>query len=75
MIWSTWIRVTHRWLSIAFTVGFVVNFIAWNTGKPPFWVVLLALAPLLLLLVSGLYMFALPYARAWRGARRPVEQA
>jgi hypothetical protein len=34
------------------------------------WVVYSPLAPLFLLLFSGLYMFALPYAAKWRGRRR-----
>ena len=59
------IRQIHRWLSIAFTVGVVVNFIAYTlAGKghqPPFWVNFLALIPVFLLLISGLYLFMLPY--------------
>ena len=59
------IRQTHRWLSIAFTMGVVVNFTVYTVlGKghqPPFWVNLLALIPVFLLLFSGLYLFALPY--------------
>ena len=38
------------------------------------WVGLLALFPLILLLLTGLYMFALPYAAKWRGARGISEQ-
>ena len=37
--------------------------------KQAVWVGLLALFPLILLLLSGLYMFVLPYAAKWRGAR------
>lgn len=62
---STLIRQTHRWLSIIFTVGVVVNFIVYSVrGKdhpPAFWVNLLALIPVFLLLLSGLYLFVLPY--------------
>ena len=36
----------------------------------PVWVGLLALLPLILLLLTGLYMFALPYAARWRRVRR-----
>lgn len=74
MNWNTWLRQAHRWVSIVFTIGFIGNAIAWNVAKPPVWVGLFALVPLLLLLVSGLYMFFLPYARAWRGGRRLVGQ-
>jgi hypothetical protein len=62
---STLIRQTHRWLSILFTIGVVVNLTVYSiVGKahpPPFWVNLLALVPVFLLLISGLYLFGLPY--------------
>lgn len=58
---SKTIRQIHRWLSIAFTAG-VLGYIAVMTrGQPPYWVGLFALVPLILLLVTGLYLFALPY--------------
>ncbi len=60
-------RQIHRWLSIAFTAG-VLGYIAVMTkGQPPYWVGLFALVPLILLLVTGLYLFVLPYALKWRG--------
>ena len=70
------IRQVHRWLSIAFTLGVVVNVVAYSThkGGPPFWVNFLALVPLFLLLASGLYLFALPYVAAARRGRRPHAQ-
>jgi cellulose synthase/poly-beta-1,6-N-acetylglucosamine synthase-like glycosyltransferase len=70
---SKWIRQTHRWLSIAFTVTVIANFVAMaqaNGGQPPAWITYSPLLPLFLLLFSGLYLFALPYAARWRGARR-----
>jgi hypothetical protein len=62
---SKWLRQFHRWISIAFTLGVVVNtvVIAAGEGEPAFWVYLLALIPLALLLITGLYLFALPYLR------------
>jgi hypothetical protein len=63
------IRQIHRWLSIAFTVAVIVNMIAMMQEKQAVWVGLLALFPLVLLLLTGLYMFVLPYAAKWRGAR------
>jgi ABC-type transporter Mla subunit MlaD len=39
-------------------------------GQPPAWVGLFALLPLILLLLSGLYLFALPYAAKWRRTGR-----
>lgn len=70
MNWNNWIRQTHRWVSIAFTVGVIVNIIALGKGQPAAWVGLLALLPLILLLFTGLYLFALPYAARWRSGRR-----
>ena len=58
---SKWIRQTHRWLSIIFTATVVANFIAMAVGEPPAWVVYSPLPPLFLMLVTGLYMFVLPY--------------
>jgi len=67
--WNKWVRQTHRWLSIAFTVAVIVNFVAVALGKYAPWVGLLAGLPLALLLFSGLYLFVLPYAAKWRSAR------
>ncbi len=69
---NKWIRQTHRWLSIAFTVTVIANFIvlAQGGGKSPNWVTYSPLLPLALLLGTGLYLFMLPYATKWRSARR-----
>jgi hypothetical protein len=64
--WNKWIRETHRWLSMAFTVAVIVNVAALVKGEQAVWVGLLALLPLVLLLLSGLYLFVLPYAAKWR---------
>lgn len=64
---SILIRQTHRWLSVAFTLGVIAYIVAMSGGKqPPYWLGLFALVPLILLLVSGLYLFVLPYAVKWR---------
>ncbi|MDQ0468533.1 hypothetical protein [Labrys wisconsinensis] len=70
MTWSNWVRQIHRWLSIAFAVAVVANIVALQQEKPAVWVGLSALIPLALLLLTGLYLFALPYAATWRGRRR-----
>ena len=62
------IRQTHRWLSIAFTLTVILNLIFLMQKEQALWVGLLALFPLILLLVSGLYLFALPYMAKSRGA-------
>jgi hypothetical protein len=65
--WNNWVRQTHRWLSIAFTVAAIINFIALGLQQSAVWIGLLALLPLALLLLTGLYLFALPYAAKGRG--------
>jgi len=70
MNWNHWIRQGHRWLSIAFTVTVMANFVALARGTPPAWVTYSPLPPLALLLFSGLYLFVLPYATRWRSGAR-----
>ena len=69
MNWNHWIRQTHRWLSILFTVTVIANFVAMTQGPPPAWITYSPLFPLALLLFSGLYMFVLPYAAKRRRAQ------
>jgi len=69
MNWNTSIRQIHRWLSIVFTATVIANFVAMELGEPPTVVVYSPLLPLFLLLFTGLYMFMLPYAAKWHGAR------
>ena len=69
MNWSHWIRQTHRWVSIVFTATVIANFVALTQGTPPAWITYYPLFPLALLLFSGLYLFALPYATKWRSGR------
>jgi hypothetical protein len=63
------VRQTHRWLSIAFTLTVITNFVVRELqgGEPPPWVTYSPLLPLFLLLFSGLYMFVLPYTHKRRG--------
>ena len=71
MNWNHWIRQTHRWLSIAFTATVVANFIVLAQGRQVAWITYAPLAPLALLLFSGLYMFVLPYVARRRVRRAP----
>jgi heme A synthase len=68
--WNKWVRQTHRWLSLAFTVAVIVNIVAVEQGKYTSRVGLLAVFPLALLLFTGLYLFVLPYAAKWGSGRR-----
>jgi hypothetical protein len=51
-------------------VAAIINIIALGQKEPALWIGLMALLPLVLLLVTGLYLFVLPYAAIWRGGRR-----
>ena len=70
MNWNHCVRQTHRWVSIAFTVSVIVTFVALAQQEPLVWVSYVPLAPLALLLLTGLYLFVLPYATRWRSGGR-----
>jgi hypothetical protein len=67
--WNKWVRQTHRWFSIVFTVAVIVNGVAVLMGRYATWLGLSAVAPMAFLLFTGLYLFVLPYT-ARRRARR-----
>jgi len=67
--WNKWIRQIHRWLAIAFTVAVVANIVVLVRQEQAVWIGLLALFPLALLMLTGLYMFVLPYAAKWHNGR------
>ena len=68
--WNKWIRQIHRWLSMVFTVAVIVNIVAIALKRYTGSLGLLAVLPLALLFVTGLYLFVLPYATRWRSGRR-----
>jgi len=70
--WNKWLRQSHRWVSIVFTLAVVANFVAMGLGDPPPWIVYAPLPPLFLLMASGLYLFVLPYA-AKRCSGQPIK--
>ena len=67
---SKWVRQSHRWVAVGFTS--IVNFVALGLGQgqPPAWVTYSPLLPLAVLLLTGLYLFVLPYTTRWRSGRR-----
>jgi hypothetical protein len=69
MNWNKWIRVSHRWLAIIFTLIVIANFVAFGTGNAIPWLYYLPLPPLFLMMLTGLYLFALPYFTKRRDAQ------
>jgi hypothetical protein len=66
---SNGIRQTHRWVALAFTAGVLVNLAVLGRAEYPVWAGVMALAPLIVLQLTGLYLFFQPYAARRRGAR------
>jgi heme A synthase len=71
MNWNKWFRLSHRWLSIAFTLVVIINGVAVARGKYNNRLGLLAVIVLALQFFTGVYLFVLPYAAKWRGVRHP----
>lgn len=65
-----WLRRTHRWVSMVFTLTAMANFAAMALGRgaPPAWGTDAPLAPLAVLLLTGLYLFVQPYLARRGGA-------
>ncbi|WP_218942842.1 hypothetical protein [Sphingomonas sp. R-74633] len=55
------LRQIHRWSGFVFSIAAIVNIVAVILKSNAQWLGLLAVAPLLVLLPTGLYMFARPY--------------
>ena len=69
---SASVRQTHRWLAIVFTLTVVANFVALAVRggqQPPAFITYSPLPPLFLLMFTGLFLFALPYASNWSRRR------
>lgn len=66
---TQWVRKTHRWLAIAFTVTVIATSIALAQEEPVIWMSYLPLFPLAVLLGTGLTMFFQPYVHKWRRTR------
>ncbi|MGZ8999254.1 MAG: hypothetical protein ACXW2T_10415, partial [Allosphingosinicella sp.] len=65
MNWNMWIRRIHRWLSIIFTLVVLAIFGMLGAGhEPEPFIYFLPLFPLALLMLTGLYLFVLPYVSA-----------
>ena len=69
MGFNGWMRQLHRWISIIFVLIAGGIFVALGMGQqPPQWVYFVPLIPLAILVLTGLYLFVLPYVmRSRRG--------
>lgn len=66
---SKFIRQFHRWTSLAFMLVVAAIFAMLGLGQQPAqWLHYLPLAPLFLLMLTGVYMFFQPYVA--KGGRR-----
>jgi hypothetical protein len=72
---NTSLRQIHRWTSIVFTVSIIVTTVALVQEEPLIWMSYIPLFPLAVLLLTGLYMFALPYATRWRLGRHAARHS
>lgn len=69
MNWNKWIRLTHRWLSMAFTAVIIANGIAVAQHRYTNRLGLSAVFVLALEFFTGLYLFSLPFFAKWRSGR------
>jgi heme A synthase len=67
MKWAKWMRQSHRWLSIVFTMAIIVNGVTVVQGKYSNKLGLSAVGILALLFLTGAYLFVLPYLKKRRG--------
>jgi len=51
----------HRWIAAIFMICVVITFFVLQGDSPPEWVNYLPLPALFLLMITGTYLFALPY--------------
>lgn len=58
---NKWMREVHRWASITFTLAAIANIVALVLQSQAVWIGFVALLPLVVLLITGLYLFVLPY--------------
>ena len=72
---NKWIRLIHRWLSAAMTVGMIINLVAVLLHRYTNTLGLLAVVPLVLLFLTGEYMYVVHYLAKWRSTRRATRTA
>lgn len=69
---NKWMRQLHRWLSLAFTLAVVGNlaalFVVPRDAPEAAYIGFAALLPLIPLLFTGVYLFALPWLGKSKGS-------
>ena len=76
MNWSKTIRTTHRWVSIIFIATVAGAAFAAASGRPEeSMLYYLPLPPLFLQMLTGAYLFVLPYVSRWRRGMTPDGRA
>ncbi|MBN9334998.1 hypothetical protein [Devosia sp.] len=72
-VWPRWVRLSHRWISVAFVLSVIATSIALAQAEPIMWMSYVPLFPLLLLFLTGTYLFALPYFARWHSRGRAAD--
>jgi predicted Na+-dependent transporter len=72
-VWPRWVRLSHRWISVAFVLSVIATSIALAQAEPIRWMSYVPLFPLLLLFLTGTYLFALPYFARWHRRGRAAD--
>jgi membrane protein CcdC involved in cytochrome C biogenesis len=68
---NQFIRQAHRWISLVFMLIVLTTTAIMMQENPPEWANYLALPPLFLLMLTGTYLFLIPYFSRGR-ASEPV---
>lgn len=61
MTMSKGMRQFHRWTSMVFVASVIATTIAMSQKEPLVWISYVPLAPLALLTITGIYLYALPH--------------
>ena len=74
MKWNNRVRQTHRWVSFIFTLlviaNVIINLLPLGTEDLALMLGFITLVPLVFLLLTGIYLFILPYAAKSRSERQ-----
>ena len=60
---NAFIRTSHRWLSVVFMALVVANTVYLILGRQNYLLGMITLVPLILMMISGMWMFVLPYVK------------